>query len=100
MTTGVAPKSALRYFAILAVLLSLAACVSAPVQEMSNARQAIAAAEEAGASRTAPQQLEQAQRLLDEAERRLNNRQFGDARRSAIAAKLEALKALQTTEET
>lgn len=91
-------KSSFRYCAIVVILLAFSACISAPVQEMSNARQAIAAAEEAGASETAPLVLEKAQQLLDQAEARLNEKLYRDARRSAIAAKHEAIRALQTTD--
>ena len=41
--------------------MGLCACAGAPVQEMSNARQAIKAARDAGADKTAPQTLNEAQ---------------------------------------
>lgn len=73
---------------------SLTACVNAPVQEMSNARQAIRAARDAGADRIAPQKLSEAQELLERAEVSLQNRSFRDARRSAVAARGRASEAL------
>ncbi len=99
MTPGVRSKTGFRSIVLVAILLSVPACISPPVQEMSNARQAIAAAEEAGALNTAPEVMEQAQRFLNQAEQRLQNKQFRDARRSAIAAKLEAIRALQTADD-
>lgn len=98
MLQGVRLIRSVRNVVCLAILLSLSACISAPVQEMSNARQAISAAQQAGADKTAPHVMEQAQRLLDQAEQRLNEKMFRDARRSAIAAKHEALRALKTTD--
>lgn len=99
MQQGIRCASGFRFVVIVAILLSFCACISAPVQEMSNARQAIAAATEAGAHQTAPQLMQQAQRLLDRAEQSLNEKLFRDARRSAIAAKNEAVRALQTTDD-
>ncbi len=57
--------------AAVAALLLLAGCATAPVQEMSDARQAIQAAEEAGAAEYAPEALQDARRLLTSAERKL-----------------------------
>ena len=80
---------------ILAVAaLALAACAGAPVQEMSNARQAIRAARDAGAERTAPQKLNEAEALLNRAEDSLERRAYREARRNAIAARDKAAEAL------
>jgi hypothetical protein len=76
----------------------LAGCVSAPVQEMSNARQAIRAAREAGAERLAPQILSEAQTLLQQAESSLQRREYRRARRDAIAAHHKAAEALETVQ--
>jgi Domain of unknown function (DUF4398) len=73
----------------------LAACASAPVQEMSDARQAIRAAQEAGAARTAAQPLSDAQVALNRAEAQLKKRFFGAARRNAEEAHQKAALALQ-----
>lgn len=70
------------------------ACVNAPVQEMSNARQAIRAARDAGADRLAPQKLSEAQAFLERAEVSLQNRSYRDARRNAVAARGRASEAL------
>lgn len=71
----------------------VAACVSAPVQEMSDARQAIRSAVAAGALEYAPAQLQQAQRLLDHAETSLQAGSYFDARRYALDARDEAIRA-------
>ena len=83
--------------ALLAALLTGTACVSAPVQEMSNARQAIAAAEDAGAADHAPADLAAAQTLLSRAEQRLQDKRYREARRAAVAAKMKAAAALEAS---
>lgn len=76
----------------------LAGCVtSPPVQEMSDARQAIAAAEAADAQRFAPESLSEARRYLVEAERQLQQEAYGPARMNAVRAKNRALVALQAS---
>ena len=80
--------------------LSLVACVtSPPVQEMSDARQAIQAAAEADAARLASAQFEQAQRYLAEAERLLREEAFGPARANAVRARDRALRALTAAQQ-
>jgi hypothetical protein len=81
----------------LLVTLGLAACASAPVQEMSNARQAIRAARDAGAAKAAPQTLNEAQALLDRAEGNLQRRDYREARRDAVAARDKASEALSVS---
>lgn len=91
--------SLFRGVAAVALLLSagmFSGCASAPVQEMSNARQAIKAARDAGAERVAPQTLSEAQALLQQAETSLQKRLYRDARRNAIAAHHKAAEALDT----
>jgi hypothetical protein len=84
-----------RFPAVLAVAgLLLAACAGAPVQEMSNARQAIRAARDAGAEKMAPQKLNEAELLLNRAEDSLERRAYREARRNAIAARDKAAEAL------
>jgi Domain of unknown function (DUF4398) len=79
--------------------MGLLACASGPpVQEMSNARQAIKAARDAGAERSAPQQLTEAEALLERAENNLQKRAYRDARRDAIAARGKAAEALDTVQ--
>jgi len=84
-TTGLHTSGA-RLFALLllsAWLLLGSACRTAPVQEMSEARQAIEAARAAGAEQYANTELGQALSSLKTAEQMLNDRRFRDARRSA-----------------
>jgi hypothetical protein len=76
----------------------LIGCAGAPVQEMSNARQAIKAARDAGAERLAPQMLNEAQTLLQQAENSLQKRAYREARRDAIAAHHKAAEALDTVQ--
>ena len=73
----------------------LGACASAPVQEMSDARQAIRAAQNAGASQKASGKLESAQALLSAAEKSLQKRLYRAAKRDAVAARNEAVEAMQ-----
>lgn len=84
---------------LLALIVSLSACgTGPPVQEMSDARQAIAAAREAGAESHATEELRAAESFLDSAERNLSERAYGPARRDATLAKEEARKALEVSE--
>jgi hypothetical protein len=76
--------------------MGLVGCAGAPVQEMSNARQAIKAAREAGGEVAAPQSLIEAEALLNRAEDSLQKRAFKAARRDAIAARGKAAEALST----
>jgi hypothetical protein len=79
--------------ALLAAWL-LSGCASAPVQEMSDARQAIRAAQEAGAEQTAAAPLSEAQIALNRAEANLNKRFFRAARRNAEEAHRKAVEAM------
>ena len=85
---------------LLTLLLSTTACETAPpVQEMSDARQAIAVAREAGAAETAAFHLKAAEDYLESAEAALNERAFSEARRDAKHAKMKALDALKAAEQ-
>ncbi|HEX7235757.1 MAG TPA: DUF4398 domain-containing protein [Gammaproteobacteria bacterium] len=66
------------------------------MQEMSDARQAIAAAEEADANRVAADTLADARRFLAEAERQIQEQSYGPARLNAVRAKNRAAAALRT----
>ena len=84
---------------LLAIFCSLAACETAPpVQEMSDARQAIAVAREAGAAELAAFHLNAAEKYLASAEEKLSERAFGQARHDAKQAKMKALDALKESE--
>ena len=80
----------LTYFAVLIALLS---CVSAPVQEMSDARQAIQAARESNPDGLTQENLVKAESLLKEAEAALENGEYKKARLTATEARNEAIKA-------
>ena len=69
------------------------ACASAPVQEMSDARQAIRSAEEVNAAQHSPQQLQQARDLLGRAQAKLRIGVYGEARRLALDARDLAIQA-------
>jgi len=84
---------------MLAILLSVTACETAPpVQEMSDARQAIAVAKEAGAEERAAVHLQAAESYLERAEQQLNEHNYYEARRDAKQAKIKALDALKASE--
>lgn len=80
---------------VLVALLAIAGCQSAPVQEMSDARQAISVAKEAGAEKLAPNDIKAAIEYLQSAEGFLNQRRYDMARREAVNAKASALDALR-----
>ncbi len=85
--------------AIILLTLMIASCAAGPpVQEMSDARQAIAAAEESNAETLAPEQLSEARRLLEEAESQLRDRTYVLARGNAIRARSRAVEALQVSQ--
>lgn len=75
----------------------LAGCASAPTQEMSDARQSVQAAHEAGARDYASHNLRIAVEYLEEAERELELRYFSRAKHDAVVARSEALKARSVT---
>ncbi len=66
---------------------------------MSNARQAIAAAQQAGAQRNAASEMAEAQRLLKLAQEQLDQGDYSDARQNAVRARNAAEKALHITQE-
>ncbi len=78
--------------------LALAGCVTLPpVQEMSDARQAIKAAEAANAARLAPEVLQDARRFLAEAEEQIQQQAYGPARFNAVRAKNRAAIAMRSS---
>jgi hypothetical protein len=83
---------------VLGICMGLAACAGAPVQEMSNARQAIKAARDAASSSlSTPPSLAEAEALLNRAEASLQKRAYKEARRDAIAARGKAVEALSSS---
>jgi hypothetical protein len=84
---------------LVALSLALAACSSGPpVQEMSDARQAISVAREAGAEDLAADDFSAAQAYLASAEKNLAERAYDEAREDARQAKAKALDALAAAE--
>ena len=84
----------LRPFLLTSLLLGVCACASAPVQEMSDARQAISAARAAGAEARAPVDFKAAQSAIERAETRLQMHEYSQARVAAVEAKRDASAAL------
>lgn len=74
-------------------------CAGWPVQEMSNARQAIVAAQKAGAERYAPGQLAEAQDLLASAKSHSSKGDFRTARDEANLARDKAIEARKLAEQ-
>ena len=79
-------------------LVAVTACETAPVQEMSDARQAIAVAKEAGAADLAAAELAAAEQYLQSAEQKLEDHAYREARDDALEAKEKALNALKLSE--
>lgn len=73
-------------------------CVGYPVQEMSNARQAITAAQKAGAEQFAPEALAQAQKLAADAKASANRGDYRSARDQYEQARDKAIEARKAAE--
>jgi hypothetical protein len=79
---------------IFALVITLSGCAGTPpVQEMSDARQAIQAAKEVDATSLAPQALESAELSLERAARELDLGNYRGARSAALEAKEKAIAA-------
>ncbi len=77
----------------------LAACSSAPYQEMSDARQALESAQQAVGQMPGPRsKVRRAETLLERARGHLSEREHGDARRLAGEAKALAIEARESAE--
>lgn len=86
----------LRSVGVWLAAISVAACaVAPPVQEMSDARQAILAAEAAAADRHAGDEIGEARRLIAEAEEDIAAEAYGPARSKALRAQARAMRALR-----
>ena len=88
------PLQAARRAASLAALVLLAACAGAPVQEMSDARQAVAAAEQVLAGKPTSPSLESARQYLQAAQSALDASDYSTARQDAQLARQLALHAM------
>jgi hypothetical protein len=85
----------LRFIVVFVGVVCLAGCSSGPpVQEMSDARQAIAAALTAGATSTTSPEYAAAQAAITRAEEHLQAQEFVRARLAALQAKHHAAAAL------
>lgn len=73
--------------------LLAAGCAGAPAQQMSDARQAIRAAEHAGAGQYAPELLAEAQQLVERARLNLEKGEYRQARDDADLARTKAMEA-------
>jgi hypothetical protein len=86
---------------ILLLLFAAAAggCAGLPAQEMSNARQALRAATNAGADKAAPELMAEARGLLDQAKTSLDARDYRAAREHAEQARSKAVEARHLAED-
>ena len=88
--------SRLRVFTVSVLVATLISCASLPpLQEMSNARQTIAAAKEFSDEAKNHQRILEAERLLSRAERRIEVNLYEAARLDALRAQSEAIKYLE-----
>lgn len=78
---------------LLLIIVAITGCASAPTQEMSDARQAVQAAQDAGADRHAPDTMKNAKQRLGKAGEEIQSGDFRGARRDAEAAKKNAIDA-------
>lgn len=87
----------LRFFAVVIGILCLTGCPSGPpVQELSDARQAIVAATTAGLTPSSSPDLYAAEAAISRAESHLEAKEYVRARLAAQAAKRHAVAALAT----
>lgn len=91
-------KSLLQGLLFAAVVFAAGCETAPPVQEMSDARQAIAVAKEAGAAEKAAFHLKAAEEYLQSAQQKLNDHEYSQARYNAKQAKMKALDALKASE--
>ncbi len=91
-------KSLVHSLLIAIIALTYGCETAPPVQEMSDARQAIAVAKEAGAAEKAAIHLKAAEVYLQSAQQKLNERKYSQARYDAKQAKMKALDALKASE--
>lgn len=79
--------------------LGVGCAIVPPAQEMSDARQAIQAAETAGADTHAPRALDHARALLEQAQAELAVQDYAAARRSAQESKEAAIQAREAADD-
>lgn len=76
----------------------LAGCAGMPLQEMSDARQAVRAAESAGAQKYAPELLVEAKSLVETARQNMHKGEYRQAREEAVLARDKATEARRVAE--
>ncbi|NNF16536.1 MAG: DUF4398 domain-containing protein [Gammaproteobacteria bacterium] len=92
--SGYFHRRAGRWASAAGLMLCVMACVTTPpYQEMSDARQAIAVAEEVGAAQKSPALLAQARQYLANAKEKMEKRSFSIARSPALLAREKAIEA-------
>jgi len=87
---------------LLAALLTapfVLGCAGMPLQQMSDARQAIRAAERAGAEKHAPELLGEARGLVESAREFMHKGEYREARDDAELARVKAMEARRVAEE-
>ena len=85
-----------NYLISIIVLFALSACATLPpLQEMSNARQTIAAAKEMNSNAEQSEKILEAERLLSRAERRMEVNLYEPARQDALRAQKEAIEFIE-----
>lgn len=92
-------RSLIALLIVLYTAVFAGCAVVPPAQEMSDARQAIQAAEAAGAEDRAPRALGLARALLEQAQIELAVKDYSAARRSAQASKDAAIQAREAADE-
>lgn len=79
--------------------VTLVGCAAAPIQAMSDARQAIEAAVQSGGDQKAAQQMQDARTAMAQAETALKKVQYKRARELAQAARAKAIEAQRASEQ-
>ena len=77
---------------------ALTGCAGAPFQEMSDARQAVRAAQRAGAQQHAPEMLAEAEQLVERARLSMQKGEYRQARDDAMLAREKAMAARRIAE--
>ena len=98
---GIFAHNLIRSRHLLTVVLAGAlacGCAGAPVQEMSDARQALAAAQQVHAEKGDAADLQRAQQYLDAAQKALDADDYSTAREDAQLARQSALRALSISQ--
>ena len=86
-----------NYLKSIIVLFALSACATLPpLQEMSNARQTIAAAKEMNSNAEQSEKILEAERLISRAERRMEVNLYEPARQDALRAQKEAIEFIES----